>query len=265
MTDQATTTLTSVLDNELHRIASVPRLLVALDFDGTIAPFAPRPELARALPSAMDALRALDRLPRTRVGIISGRSLASLRQVGAFPPGFLLFGSHGAESGIAPARQRPKARRDERVVLDALDAILRLIAAAAPGAWVEEKPFGRVLHTRLAEPVLGGYALSSALNSVGRGLPGVVARAGKSVAEFATRSETKGDAVRALRVYSDADAVFYAGDDTTDEDGFAALAAGDVGVHSGEGDSIAPFRVDGPDDISAILTHLAEQRASFLS
>lgn len=244
----------------LRRIVTARRLLVALDFDGTIAPFAPRPELARALPEAMDALRTLAALPETWVAIVSGRSLSSLRDVGRFPADFLLFGSHGAESGLPGATPGQQPSRDELVVLDALDAVLRLIASAAPGAWVEEKPFGRVLHTRLAEPVLGGFAQSSALGSVGRGLPGVVARGGKNVAEFAIRSETKGGALEELRRFTAADAVFFAGDDLTDEDGFSVLRDGDVGVHSGDGASIAEFRVDGPATMSRVLGQIAHLR-----
>ena len=64
--------------------------------------------------------------------------------------------------------------------------------------------------------------------------------------EFSVRSTTKGEAVEHLRRYTGADAVFYAGDDVTDEDAFAALLPHDVGVKSGEGPTEAAFRVAGP-------------------
>lgn len=259
--------MTPVLENmareqRLVEVARARRLLVALDFDGTIAPLAPRPELARALPASADAIAALAAMPETTVAYVSGRSLASLAEVTGEPEGVLLVGSHGAESMIPGRPPSPPAATEELTILDALDAVLRLIASTAPGAWVEEKPYGRVLHARLAEAVLGGYAIRSALNSVGRGLPGVVAREGKSVAEFATRPETKGDAVEALRAFTGADAVFFAGDDRTDEDAFATLTEHDFGVHSGDGDTAAEYRVDGPEQIAVILSQLRDVRAS---
>ncbi len=49
------------------------------------------------------------------------------------------------------------------------------------------------------------------------------------------RTTTKGEAIEHLRRYTAADAVFFAGDDVTDEDAFAALIPDDVGVKSGPG------------------------------
>ena len=66
------------LNRELDALARAPALLVAADFDGTLAPIVPQPWMARADPAAVRALRALAELPRTHVAIISGRSLADL-------------------------------------------------------------------------------------------------------------------------------------------------------------------------------------------
>lgn len=249
------------LDLAIARIAGTSRLLVALDFDGTVAPIARRPELARPTPRAAAAIATLAGLADTTVAYVSGRSLASLTAVAQAPAGALMIGSHGAEHSLPGQPVSAAAASGERVVLDALDAILRLIASTAPGAWVEAKPYGRVLHTREADPVLGEYATRSALNSAGRGLPGVVARSGKNVVEFATRRETKGDAIRLLRHYAGATGVVFSGDDLTDEDAFAALGSADLGVHSGPGETVAGFRLDGPDEIAALLDALAVERS----
>ena len=85
-------------------------------------------------------------------------------------------------------------------------------------------------------------------------------RQGKNVVEFSVRSTTKGEALEHLRRYTAADAVFYAGDDVTDEDAFAALGADDVGLKSGEGATLANFRVAGPTQVARALNLLADLR-----
>src|SRR5690606_30130147 len=85
-------------------------------------------------------------------------------------------------------------------------------------------------------------------------------REGKNVLEFAVRSTTKGEAIEHLRRYTAADAVLYAGDDVTDEDAFAALQPGDLGLKSGAGETLAAFRVAGPAEVAQALATRAAFR-----
>jgi trehalose 6-phosphate phosphatase len=94
----------------LREIARTRRLLVALDFDGTLAPEVDDPEAARALPEARAAVLRLIAMPNTRVALVSGRALESLIQVSNLPDSVLLVGSHGIE--LRPLRRAPcRARR----------------------------------------------------------------------------------------------------------------------------------------------------------
>src|SRR5690554_7005804 len=81
----------------LRELARTKRLLVALDFDGTLAPEVDDPEHARATPEAREAVLRLLDLPNTRVALVSGRALRSLEQVAGLPDNVLLVGSHGIE------------------------------------------------------------------------------------------------------------------------------------------------------------------------
>ncbi len=85
-------------------------------------------------------------------------------------------------------------------------------------------------------------------------------REGKNVLEFSIRSTTKGEAVEHLRGYTSADAVFYAGDDVTDEDAFATLQPHDVGLKSGTGETLAAYRVPSPLQVAQVLALLADYR-----
>ena len=91
------TDVTPALRDALRAIAGVPRLLVALDFDGTLAPEVDSPEDARAIPAAQAAVERLLALPETRLAFISGRALGSLQHVTGATPETLLVGSHGVE------------------------------------------------------------------------------------------------------------------------------------------------------------------------
>ena len=54
----------------VDRLAAAPALLIALDFDGTLAPEVDDPAAARALPAAHAALLALHALPGTTVALV---------------------------------------------------------------------------------------------------------------------------------------------------------------------------------------------------
>src|SRR5690606_8431566 len=56
------------------------RMLLALDFDGTLAPIVPVPDRAALLPAAHDAIGGLLRRRDTLVAVVSGRALGDVRQ-----------------------------------------------------------------------------------------------------------------------------------------------------------------------------------------
>lgn len=250
------------LRTELDRLAEVERLLVALDFDGTLAPLVDRPEDARSTGRARTAIERLAAADDTRVAIVSGRALASLREVADPPPGVLLSGSHGVELQLDEDGVTIELRDVERTRLDRLAELLEDVASDADGAWVEHKPAGLALHTRQLPVAIGAALQHTARERVEDELPGITVRNGKAVIEFAVRSSDKGESLTRVRQYLGATAVLYVGDDVTDEDAFAALDAEDVGVKVGQGKSLAGFRVRAPGDVAELLEYLAEARAA---
>jgi trehalose 6-phosphate phosphatase len=90
-------------------LAARPRVLVAVDFDGTLAPFVLDPLEARALPGGIEALRAAAALTGVTAAVVSGRDLATLAAITGLGPrdGVILIGSHGAQVSLAgvPAGQ----------------------------------------------------------------------------------------------------------------------------------------------------------------
>ena len=252
--------LSSSLVGALRELARVRQLLVALDFDGTLAPEVDSPEQARALPEARDAVLRLLALPHTRVALVSGRSLGSLIEVAQLPDSTLLVGSHGIEIRLDDADDRFALDSAELEQVEVLHEVLGEVADAIDQVWLEVKPAGFALHTRLATDHDSRVAHLVALSEASAEIDNLTVRQGKNVLEFSVRSTTKGEAVEHLRRYTKADAVFYAGDDVTDEDAFAALRPDDLSVKSGPGVTEAAFRVAGPAEIALVLSTLATFR-----
>ncbi len=84
----------------LTRIARVPQLLVACDYDGTLAPIVDDPTHAIPLPEAVMAVRSLATLPQTTVAVVSGRALRDLAALSRLPSEVHLVGSHGSEFDV---------------------------------------------------------------------------------------------------------------------------------------------------------------------
>ena len=236
-------------------------LLVALDFDGTLAPLVDDPSASRALPGAAAALVQLVALPasaRVHVALVSGRALGDLHTLAQAPVGTFLIGSHGAERARVTAfgLDRDVVQLDDDVAdrLASLGAEVAAVARGRDGVWVETKPTAVVVHTRLAPDDVADVAEAEALE-VGARL-GTNVLHGKDVVEISVLHASKGDAVTALRNELGARVVVYVGDDVTDEHAFAALGPDDVTVKVGAGETIAEYRVDGPDDVVEALTAL---------
>jgi len=249
------------LDAALHEIAATPRLLVALDFDGTLAPLVDRPEDARALPEAARAVAQLVELPDTRVAYISGRALESLIEVASPPEAALLSGSHGVETRL-DAAPGVELTEEERAAVIELRRLLEGVSEQHPGTWVEVKPAGFALHSRAASADVAASAQAQAHELVVAELSAITERHGNNVLEFSVRSTTKGDAVRMLREFSHATAVVFVGDDVTDEDGFRALGEVDLSLKCGDGETSARYRVPAPQVVARVLQRLAQIRSA---
>jgi trehalose 6-phosphate phosphatase len=240
-------------------LARTPLLLVALDFDGVLAPIVSDPSAATPLPESADALVALAELPSTEVAVISGRALADLAALSKLPRQIHLVGSHGAEfeHGFGSVLTAEKLQLHAKVRRE-----LGRIAGGQPGVLLEAKPASVAVHVRnapqdVAERVLGAVTAGPA------SWPGVEVTAGKKVLELAVIDTSKGSALDVLRAQLGATAVFFAGDDVTDEKAFARLGDGDVGVKVGPGDTLAGYRVGDPAETAELLrTLLAERRAA---
>lgn len=251
-----TSSLAGPLPDALRALATASSVLIALDFDGTLAHLVDNPDDARMTPECAQALAALTDQPLSHVALVSGRSINDLMRVAEADPRWWLVGSHGVEivgpegSGVHIAPEPNTAERE------ALWQAFGDVAAQFPGVWVEQKSQGAAMHTRgvsreveravhqLLLPVIEGFGDS------------LTTRRGHGIVESALRSANKGDGINALRNYLAPEVVVFMGDDLTDEDGFAVLRPGDIGVKVGTDATGAEYRIDDPDNVAQFLREL---------
>jgi trehalose 6-phosphate phosphatase len=243
------------LGSALAALARVPNLLVALDFDGVLAPIVQDPSSSRPLPGSAAAVRALAELPYTTVAMLSGRALADLREVSGFAAPVRLVGSHGGEFDDGPLELTDAQLAAKEALVTAVQGIV----GQEPEARLEDKPAGIVVHVRGAAPGVGERVLDAVRTGPAR-LPGVEATEGKAVLEMAVLRVSKGSAIDTLRERLGTDAVLFVGDDVTDETAFARLGPRDVGIKVGDGDTAAGYRVGTPEDVTAVLEELLAAR-----
>lgn len=245
----------------LDTLATTPRLLVALDFDGTLGYLVDNPDDARMTASARSAVEALSGLPGTTVALVSGRGLENLRAVSEADPRWWLIGSHGVEvegpsnGGVVRV---PTADQEE---LRKLWEDFAAVAARHPGSWLEQKPWGAALHTRSLGEDEQELARTEARVVIDRWGAALTTRLGHGIIESSLQSQHKGDGIEALREHTHPDVTLFIGDDITDEDALAVLGPGDVGVRVGGSDTLATYRLRDPDDVAAFLAELAQARA----
>lgn len=249
------------LDAKLDELAHAPVLLVASDYDGTVAPIVNDPSLAEADREALVALRTLSRLPQTHVAIVSGRALSDLAARTREAGDVHLVGSHGSEfeaGFIMPLSDEARGR------LAAIADETERIAARFRGATVEKKPASLAFHYRNVPSDQAEAARDAVLAGPAK-REGVHVRRGKMVIELSVLETNKGVALQRLRQRLGASAVVFIGDDVTDEDAFKTLAGPDVGVKVGDGKTAARHRVHGTIDAARLLARLAERRCEWLA
>lgn len=261
--DGAVTSLTPQLLHDLQAFTAYQRILVALDFDGTLSPLVDHPQDARPLPRSARLVARLGTLPGVSTAVVSGRNLASLAEVYPAPLPEIQIGSHGAERALPAALhniwQEASLSSEQSALLATLTERLAKVADGFENASLELKPTATVLHVRRAAPEDQEPALQQAQLAL-QDLHGVKTMLGKAVLEASVLHTDKGKALTWLREELDVQAVLFVGDDVTDENGFRVMRPQDVSVKVGHGPTAAIHRIDSPFAVPDLLQNLVSMR-----
>ncbi|HXT49667.1 MAG TPA: trehalose-phosphatase [Thermoanaerobaculia bacterium] len=241
-------------------------LLAAFDYDGTLVPIRPTPEEAVADAETRAVLARLASMPGAAVAVVSGRPVSWLREL--VPAEELwLVGLHGLEIAAPHGEVLSTIDLDAAsAALDPLRFAAAEIAARREGVRIEDKGATLALHTRQASR-REAIGAADEMRRVAEGIPGFEVMGGKEVVEARPAGTSKGAAMLRLLRAAGGETVIYVGDDTTDEDAFAALeqaASGDaVTVRVGSnGDAVtrARFTIASQDEVAELLRRLVELR-----
>ncbi|EHR53098.1 trehalose-phosphatase [Saccharomonospora marina XMU15] len=252
--------LPAELRRAIVQIARTPRLLVACDYDGTLAPITTNPDEAHPRLESVGALRSLAGLHETTTAVISGRALRDLAILSRLPAEVHLVGSHGSEFDIGFVHALDaEARNLHRRV----EAELERIIEGVEGASLEIKPASVAVHVRRADRE-AARRIMTAVHEGPSTWDGVQTTDGKEVVELSVVRTDKGNALDTLRHQVGATAAMFIGDDVTDEKAFARLSGPDLGVKVGDGDTRAQYRIGDTEEVATILAFLLEERRNWL-
>lgn len=237
-----------------HPVRLQPDSALFLDFDGTLAALAPRPELVDVDEQVISFLSRINDCLDGAVAIITGRPISEIDGF-LHPLALPAAGLHGLEWRSTAAADPVRAEASPE--LQYLRRSVEACGLLADGILLEDKGAAIALHYR-SIPHLES-ALEAYLARVLTGLPGLHVLRGKMVMEVKPATHDKGLALRhfmELPPFSGRVPVF-AGDDVTDEDAMAAaLALGGSALKVGEGPTCATARLP---DVAAVTDWLAQQ------
>ena len=246
-----------------RRLASVPRVLLLFDYDGTLTPIVARPDIATLSDETRASLLELAGMERFVVGVVSGRGLADLEALVAVP-GLVYAGNHGLEMrGGGMDFIHPEAPAFEGSLADLAQLLVRELSDI-PGIVVDNKRLTLTVHFRNTPESYGGLVdakvVAAAAPYVDAGRMKITR--GKKVVEVRPNLDWgKGKSIEKIRKdCGDNPFPMFFGDDQTDEEGFAAVQnAGGIAVFVGpeREPTQALHRLDSPAEVNRALALLA--------
>lgn len=242
----------------LKAYAKSSKRLFLLDYDGTLVDFAPTPTEATPTKTVLDTLRTLTADPANQVVIISGRKHEEMEMwLGALPVSLV------AEHGLL-VKQPGGVWQSTRPIDTSWKTKVRELMASytyqLPGTLTEEKTAAIVWHWRNADDHDEAEGLAAELREK---LTSFCAEhelkliPGKDVLEVQQQGYSKGEAAKYWIAQDNWQFIVSIGDDTTDEDMFAALPDWAFTIKVGEGESVAVGRKNSPAEVLALLNTLA--------
>ena len=236
-------------------------MLVMLDFDGTLSPIVDHPDLATLPPETRTRLIKLRATSGVFLAIISGRSVADLRQRVAVE-NITYVGNHGRELQ-KPGALEPETDSEIQRRMEEVAGRLTKELSGVPGVYIENKGFTVALHYRQVPEALHPQVQTRAQQIAHEMADVIEMSEGKCVYDlFPSDGANKGKAALALiEEHGGLPNVLplYCGDDTTDETAFRALPAGSITAYVGDvqATSVARYRLADPGEVASLLKRIS--------
>jgi trehalose-phosphatase len=248
-----------------QKIKTAAKIWLLLDYDGTLADFAPTPDDVNPDPRLIDLLRRISDQPRLLLAIISGRRLSHIEKL--IPIGGIwLAGSYGLEMSSPQGERIYRADFDLiRPILIAIKPRWTALIQGIEGFYLEDKGWSLALHARFADEQVADEMINQArgiaeLAALGKGLKIL---GGHKFLEVAPIAADKGETVTYLLEKRDNEKVFpiFIGDDDKDERAFPVVQAygGLAGcVCDRDRSTVADFKLASPQQTRSWLINLVQ-------
>lgn len=237
--------------------------LLLLDYDGTLVPFANRPQDAVPPKNLLSLLKKLGNNPDATVTIVSGRSAADLEKWFGNISNFWLAAEHGAVIRSPETKtweSLHKNNSDEWK--DKVFPVLEHFANRTPGSFIEEKEYSLVWHYRMSDPEFGEWLANELASTLDQLLADTQLRAvqGHKTVEVKLMWASKAEVLTyMLQNQPSFDFVLAAGDDTTDEDLFAQMTPEMWTIHVGSNNSRARYCLADYREMRKLLEKLGKE------
>ena len=200
---------------------ALPRVLVAVDFDGTLAPLVADPEQSRPVDGTIEVLRELAGRG-VQVAVVTGRDARTVLRLSGLDavPRLVVAGLYGLETWSDGALHTPDTPEELDVLRRRLPDVLRT-HDADPDVWIEDKRLSLVVHARRAQDPDAALAVLRDPVAAVAGELGLELHPGRDVLELRLPGFDKAGALRRLVDDGDYAAVLYIGDDLGDLPAFA--------------------------------------------
>jgi trehalose-phosphatase len=246
----------------LVEIARQRGILLCLDYDGTVSEITPAAANARPVEGIRTSIEGIAGASKQAcVAIVSGRRIEEVKRLLGISSGVLFSGVHGLEFTDANGEASfiPEVAECEPELARVRQWLLSNVPDSR-GFWIEDKVAAVGLHYRQADASEGAELCGRFSKFVSANAPGLKLVQLKMIAEAMPRCATKARAVELLKARKPrAFATIYCGDDSTDEDAFAALGEDDVSVLIGAPRvTRAVYRLPDPAALAVELSQLAE-------
>jgi trehalose 6-phosphate phosphatase len=216
-------------EQTITRIAQAERLQLFLDYDGTLADFAPSPDHVLPDKEVIHILSKLKANPALKIAVVSGRRLSHIRKLLPIE-GILLAGTYGVEL-LLPGGE-VIYRLDYGGVRPGLEVIKPQWEAhirGKEGFYLEDKGWSLAIHARFADKDEAETVLKEAWDAAQRWIDADQFHilGGDKFLEVGPEIANKGDTVTYLleRYPWEGALSVYVGDDDKDEEAFTVVNA----------------------------------------
>lgn len=255
------------LSNLLGKAAQADCLRIFLDYDGTLAEFAPTPDTILPDRTLIDLMRRLVQSRGVMPAIISGRRLAHIQKL--LPvPGLLLAGTYGIEMQLPDGSLINTLDFNQvRPLITPVLTLWKKLIGESESVYIEDKGWAAALHNKKDGLTETGLTLAQIAKRTREIMPtsGYRLAGNDRFLEVSPEIANKAEAIRHIKDHftpSNALMLFF-GDDEKDEEAFQFLVQeGGVAIRvmKKPANTRAQFLLDSPDEVRSWLQQFVSLR-----